>query len=164
MAVRYALASHPHALVNVAPVADSAHPLGLFTLVARSKGDVMPFVTGQVSMGARDGLARDYVPNRPRDAQHLRWLLGPLRFAWASCTPNCTVRDLPNRYCTCSHGVTLKIDVDWQPSAGAQGARPAAAKLRAIRDIPAGAQLVTNLEPEYFGELYFEVQCTCTHD
>lgn len=96
MATRYALFLHADSEVRLVAIKGSRHGFGLFTRSARRQGELIVFVTGQISTGAgRGGKAYKYDDTMPRDEQPLRQLLGPIRFAWAACIPNCKVSLIP---------------------------------------------------------------------
>lgn len=101
MGIRYALLVHVQSDVRLDPMPDDHYGFAMFTRIARRKGDILVFLTGHISSDAAGGAAaREYDNDRPRAGQPLRWLLGPIRFVWAGCAPNCEASSAPTFACS----------------------------------------------------------------
>ncbi|KZV94703.1 hypothetical protein EXIGLDRAFT_766862 [Exidia glandulosa HHB12029] len=135
LGVRYALLIHTWSGLRLVHAPRKSDGVALFTTLPRVKGDLIPFLSAQISVDAAGGVhAAEWDPARPRSAQALTWLVGPLRLVSAGCTPNC------------------KLELD-------EGLRPLSAMLRVTCAIPPGAQLALHDVPQFFGERLNKLIC-----
>lgn len=154
MAARYALVLHPDAGVVILPTPEHFHPLAIYTREARRQYEVISFVSGQVSADAEGCRpAQPYDPARPRYEQPLSLLVGPVRFSWPACTPNCQVRPPSCSPFILTRSTQILFD------APDDATHPWAARLIVLHDLPAGSQLVVDQLPHHLGELRYLVEC-----